>query len=96
MTEQKEINATLPISMIANMKQIVEVSTRRGAFRAEELTQVGAVFDQLAKLMAEAKAIIDKAAADGAAADGAATDGAATDGVDAATTTEENSAVKEL
>ena len=86
MTEQKEINATIPISMIANMKQIIEVSTRRGAFRAEELTQVGAVFDQLAKLMAEAKAIIDKAADD-------ASDDTATD---AATTSEENSGVKEL
>jgi len=91
MTEQKELNATIPISMIANMKQIIEVSTRRGAFRAEELTQVGAVFDQLAKLMAEAKAIMDKAADDGAEAGG---DDAKT--VDAATTTEENSGVKEL
>ena len=93
MTEQKEINATLPISMIANMKQIVEVSTRRGAFRAEELTQVGAVFDQLAKLMAEAKAIMDKAAADGAEAEA---DGDDAKTVDAATTTGENSGVKEL
>jgi hypothetical protein len=91
MTEQKELNATIPISMIANMTQIIEVSTRRGAFRAEELTQVGSVFDQLAKLMAEAKAIMDKAAADGAAADGS---DAKT--VDATTTTEENSDVKEL
>ena len=86
MTEQKELNATIPISMIANMTQIIEVSTRRGAFRAEELTQIGAVFDQLAKLMAEAKAIIDKAADD-------ASDDTATD---AATTSEENSGVKEL
>ena len=62
MTETKEINATIPISMIANIKQIIEVSTRRGAFRAEELTQVGSVFDQLAKLMVEAKAIMDKEA----------------------------------
>jgi hypothetical protein len=62
MTEPKEINATIPMGMIANIKQIIEVSTRRGAFRAEELTQVGSVFDQLAKLMVEAKAMMDKEA----------------------------------
>ena len=42
-TEQPQIT----IADIATLKQIVEVATSRGAFRAEELSQIGAVYDRV-------------------------------------------------
>jgi hypothetical protein len=38
---------TLSIADIANLKQIVEVASSRGAFRADELSQVGNVYDRV-------------------------------------------------
>ena len=38
---------SLTIADIATLKQIVEVASSRGAFRAEELSQVGAVYDRV-------------------------------------------------
>ena len=38
---------TLTIADIANLKQIVEVATTRGAFQANELSQIGAVYDRV-------------------------------------------------
>lgn len=48
-TQQAEQNnePTLSIGDIMIMKQIVEVATARGALRANELTQVGAVYDRV-------------------------------------------------
>ena len=37
----------LKIADIATLKQIVEVASSRGAFRAEELSQVGEVYDRV-------------------------------------------------
>ena len=37
----------ITIADIAMLKQIVEVASSRGAFRAEELSQVGAVYDRV-------------------------------------------------
>ena len=37
----------ITVADIATLKQIVEVATSRGAFRAEELSQVGAVYDRV-------------------------------------------------
>ena len=37
----------LKITDIATLKQIVEVASSRGAFRAEELSQVGEVYDRV-------------------------------------------------
>jgi len=42
-TEQPQIT----VADIAALKQIVEVASSRGAFRAEELSQVGAVYDRV-------------------------------------------------
>ena len=39
--------ATLSITDIANVKQIIEVATNRGAFRADELTQIGTIYDRI-------------------------------------------------
>lgn len=40
-------DTTLTVADIANLKQIVEVATSRGAFQAGELSQVGAVYDKV-------------------------------------------------
>lgn len=37
----------LSIADIITLKQVVEVATARGAFRAQELTQVGRVYDRV-------------------------------------------------
>jgi len=37
----------ITVADIATLKQIVEVASSRGAFRAEELSQVGAVYDRV-------------------------------------------------
>lgn len=37
----------ITLADIATLKQIVEVATNRGAFRAEELSQIGAVYDRV-------------------------------------------------
>jgi len=37
----------ITLADIAMLKKIVEVATSRGAFRAEELSQVGAVYDRV-------------------------------------------------
>jgi hypothetical protein len=46
-----ENNTTVPtnlaISDIASLLQIVEVVSQRGAFRAEELSSVGALYDKV-------------------------------------------------
>ena len=45
MSDNQEIN--LSIADIAMLKEIVEVASQRGAFKADELTQVGAVYDRV-------------------------------------------------
>ena len=37
----------ITVADIATLKQIVEVASSRGAFRAEELSQVGNVYDRV-------------------------------------------------
>jgi hypothetical protein len=50
MSENQEIN--LSIADIALLKQIVEVASSRGAFKADELSQVGAVYDRVTQWLA--------------------------------------------
>jgi hypothetical protein len=52
MTDNETTNTTtvqtnLAISDIASLLQIVEVVSQRGAFRAEELSSVGALYDKV-------------------------------------------------
>ena len=44
---EEETHSQITIADIAMLKQIVEVASSRGAFRAEELSQVGAVYDRV-------------------------------------------------
>jgi hypothetical protein len=48
-TEQAQtvVPESINLSDLANLLQIVDLATQRGAFRGNELSQVGAVFDKL-------------------------------------------------
>jgi hypothetical protein len=49
-TEHKvDVNkeVTIPLHLLINLRQILDVSVSRGAYRSTELTSVGKVYDQL-------------------------------------------------
>ena len=45
--EQQNVPESIGLNELAVLAQIVDLATQRGAFRANELTQVGAVYDKL-------------------------------------------------
>lgn len=45
----------LTITNLVNLQQAVEIACTRGAYRAEEMTQVGTVYDQLSAFLAALK-----------------------------------------
>lgn len=50
---------SLTVADIVNVKQIIEVATNRGAFRADELTQIGTVYDRLTSWLVTVTATTD-------------------------------------
>ena len=44
-TEKKE-EPTLTLALLLNVKKILDIAVSRGAFKPEELTTVGTVYDQ--------------------------------------------------
>jgi len=46
-TTNTQLQTNLSIGDIASLLQIVEVVSQRGAFRAEELSSVGALYDKV-------------------------------------------------
>ena len=46
-TTNTQVQTNLSIGDIASLLQIVEVVSQRGAFRAEELSSVGALYDKV-------------------------------------------------
>ena len=46
----------LTITDLSSLLQIVEAASQRGAFKATELSQVGAVYDKLSAFLAASKA----------------------------------------
>lgn len=52
-TPETNQEVQLSIADIMLLKQIVEVGTARGAFRANELTQIGGVYDKVNAWLAE-------------------------------------------
>ena len=40
-------NVTTNLGLLVNLKRVVDICVQRGAFRSEELTQVGSVVDTL-------------------------------------------------
>jgi len=53
---------SLTVADIVNVKQIIEVATNRGAFRADELTQIGTVYDRLTSWLVTVTATTDEEA----------------------------------
>lgn len=49
-------NNQLTIADLASIHSIIEAATQRGAFRANELSQVGAVYDKLSAFLQVAQA----------------------------------------
>ena len=54
-------NTQLTIADLASIHSIIEAASQRGAFRANELTQVGAVYDKLSAFLQAAQAQVDAA-----------------------------------
>ena len=54
-------NTQLTIADLASIHSIIEAASQRGAFRANELTQVGAVYDKLSAFLQTAQAQVDAA-----------------------------------
>lgn len=53
-TQNTQAQPELHITDLQNLRAIVEVAAKRGAFAANELTSVGAVFDKLSAFLAAA------------------------------------------
>ena len=49
-------NTQLTLADLASVKNIIEAASARGAFKAEELTQVGSMYDKLSAFLAQAQA----------------------------------------
>lgn len=49
-------NAQLTIADMASLKGLLEAACTRGAFKASEMSNVGAVYDKLAKFVEHSKA----------------------------------------
>jgi len=49
MTEETQINSTVPVILadVATMAQLIDICSKRGAFKAEELSVVGDLFTRL-------------------------------------------------
>ena len=50
-TQDKTEYKNVSVNLLTNIKSILEISTARGTFKANELTSVGQVYDQLLILL---------------------------------------------
>ena len=62
--EASAAGASLNIQDIAFLLNIVDVASRRGAFRAEELSSVGTVYDKVTAFLKSTGAVTETPAAD--------------------------------
>ena len=49
-------NASLTLTDMAALKSLIEVATERGAFRAPEMSNVGAIYDKLSAFLSATQA----------------------------------------
>ena len=49
-------NTTLTIQDLASIHSVIDAACSRGAFKAEEMTQVGSIYDKLATFLANVAA----------------------------------------
>ena len=54
-------NTQLTLADLASIQSIIEAASTRGAFRANELAQVGAIYDKLSAFLKVAQAQADAA-----------------------------------
>jgi len=51
-TDENEVKTlNVNVNLLTNLKALLEVSTSRAAFKANELSSVGIIYDQLSKLL---------------------------------------------
>ena len=50
-TQAQPESKNISVNLLTNIKSILEISTARGTFKANELTAVGQVYDQLLNLL---------------------------------------------
>ena len=55
-------NTQLTVTDMASLHALLELASQRGAFRANELSQVGAVYDKLSAFLSAVQAQADAAA----------------------------------
>jgi hypothetical protein len=60
-TPTPTINVTVPLEFILNVRNIISTTTARGAFKAEELKQVGTIYEFTTEIVTKAKTAIDEA-----------------------------------
>tara|TARA_B110000027_G_scaffold117072_1_gene128189 strand:- start:617 stop:814 length:198 start_codon:yes stop_codon:yes gene_type:complete len=49
--DSKSTSLNVNILLLNNMKSLLEISTQRGAFKANELSSVGKIYDELVELL---------------------------------------------
>ena len=50
-SQSKIESKNVSVKLLSNIKSILEITTARGSFKANELTAVGLVYDKLLKLL---------------------------------------------
>lgn len=60
MSEQEQVAPDLSVQDLTAMKTIIDVASQRGAFKPNEMTTVGTVYDKLEKFL---KAVAEQQAA---------------------------------
>jgi len=50
-SQSKIESKNVSVKLLSNIKSILEITTARGSFKANELTSVGLVYDKLLKLL---------------------------------------------
>ena len=63
-TAQGPQQASLQLSDILNAVQIIQLATQRGAFKTDEFTQIGGVYDRLVTFLKDSGAIKPSESAD--------------------------------
>lgn len=61
--EQPKTNPELTVNDLNNIRAVIDMAVRRGAFSAAEVSGVGAVFDKLNKFLNEVEAQAEAAKA---------------------------------
>ena len=49
--EVQPLNVNVNVTLLLNIKAILEIATSRGGFKANELTSVGKIYDEVSNLL---------------------------------------------